>query len=500
MEKHGFILTVDQGTTGTRSSLVDSSGVIVGSAYQEITQHFPSPGWVEHDPKELFHSVMETIDNLLDEYEVAPENIRSIGITNQRETTLMWDKRTGKPIHNAIGWQCRRSTYICERYKEMGLQDEIHRVTGLTVDPYFCASKISWLLENVSGARELADEGRLAFGTVDSWIIWNLTNGLRHVTDYTNASRSMLFDIHLGEWSETLAEAMDIPLSLLPDVLPSSGSLAETGGNYFGGKAITISGIAGDQQSSLFGQACFSEGMVKATYGTGAFILANLGNRSLQSQNGLLTTIAWHLNGESVYALEGAVFSAGATVQWLRDELGIIDSSKESESLANDTQDNGGVYFVPAFSGLGAPYWDPRARGSISGISRGSTASHIARAALESIAFQCQDVFRVMQNDMKAPINVLRVDGGATENNFLMQFQADISEINIQRSIDAETTSLGAAYLAGLGSSFWKDTNEIASLWLPGNTWQPDMLPSVRKKLSNDWSRAVSRATEWIED
>ena len=500
MEKHGFILSIDQGTSGTRSSLVDSSGVIVGSAYQEITQYFPSPGWVEHDPEELFQSVLETIENLLDEFEVAPENIRSIGITNQRETTLIWDRRTGKPIYNAIGWQCRRSTYICEGYKEMGLQDNIQRVTGLTIDPYFCASKISWLLENVTGARELAREGRLAFGTVDSWIIWNLTNGLRHITDYTNASRTMLFDIRLGKWSEELAEAMDIPLSLLPEVVPSSGSVAEAGGNYFGGKAITITGIAGDQQSSLFGQACFDEGMVKTTYGTGAFILANLGNNPLRSQNELLTTIAWNLNGESIYALEGAVFSAGATIQWLRDELGIIESSKESETLANNVEDNGGVYFVPAFSGLGAPHWDPRARGSVSGISRGTNASHIARAALESIAFQCQDVFRVMQNDMKRDINVLRVDGGATENNLLMQFQADISDIDIQRSMDTETTSLGVAYLAGLGCNFWDSTDEIASLWLPGNTWKPGMLPSVRKKLSNDWSRAVNRAGNWIED
>ncbi|SVC86690.1 uncharacterized protein METZ01_LOCUS339544, partial [marine metagenome] len=305
MEKHGFILSIDQGTSGTRSSLVDSSGVIVGSAYQEITQYFPSPGWVEHDPEELFQSVLETIENLLDEFEVAPENIRSIGITNQRETTLIWDRRTGKPIYNAIVWQCRRSTYICEEYKEMGLNDKIQRVTGLTADPYFCASKISWLLENVTGARELAREGILAFGTVDSWLIWNLTNGLRHITDYTNASRTMLFDIRLGKWSEELAEAMDIPLSLLPEVVPSSGSLAEVGGNYFGGKPITITGIAGDQQSSLFGQACFNEGMAKTTYGTGAFILANLGKSPLQSQNGLLTTIAWNLNGESIYALEG---------------------------------------------------------------------------------------------------------------------------------------------------------------------------------------------------
>ena len=500
MEKHGFILSIDQGTSGTRSSLVDSSGVIVGSAYQEITQYFPSPGWVEHDPEELFQSVLETIENLLDEFEVAPENIRSIGITNQRETTLIWDRRTGKPIYNAIVWQCRRSTYICEEYMEMGLHDKIQRVTGLTVDPYFCASKISWLLENVTGARELAREGILAFGTVDSWLIWNLTNGLRHITDYTNASRTMLFDIRLGKWSEELAEAMDIPLSLLPEVVPSSGSLAEVGGNYFGGKTITITGIAGDQQSSLFGQACFDEGMAKTTYGTGAFILANLGKSSLQSQNGLLTTIAWNLNGESIYALEGGVFSAGATIQWLRDELGIIESSEESETLANNVEDNGGVYFVPAFSGLGAPYWDPRARGSVSGISRGTSASHIARAALESIAFQCEDVFRVMQNDMKREINVLRVDGGATENSLLMQFQADISDIHIQRSMDAETTSLGVAYLAGLGSGFWNSTDEIASLWLPGNTWKPDMLPSVRKKLNSDWSRAVSRAGDWIED
>ena len=500
MDKHGFILAIDQGTTSTKSSLIDSSGLIIGSSYQEIKQYFPSPGWVEHDPEEVFQSVIDTVENLLDEFEISPTNIKSIGITNQRETTLIWDRETGKPIYNAIVWQCRRSTEICQKYEDMGLKEKIHNITGLTVDPYFCASKITWLLENVNGARELAVKGRLAFGTVDSWIIWNLTNGLRHITDYTNASRTMLFDIRQGCWSEELAEAMDIPLSILPEVVPSSGVSAEAGGNYFGGQTIPIAGIIGDQQGSLFGQACFKEGMVKTTYGTGAFILANLGYKPIASKNGLLTTIAWNLEGRSVYALEGSVFSAGSTIQWLRDELGIIEYSDESESLAEQVSDNGGVYFVPAFSGLGAPYWDPRARATFSGISRGTNAAHITRAALESIAFQCQDVFSVMRNDMKKELDVLRVDGGATDNALLMQFQADLSEVEIQRSLTAEATSLGAAYLAGLGCDFWRNMDEIASLWVSGNTWKPDMLPSVREKLKDDWSRAIGRAGNWIQD
>ena len=454
MKKPEYILSIDQGTTGTRAGIVNQDGKLVASRYQEIKQFYPKPGWVEQDPIEIFESVSNTVGKLLDECKIQFSSITSVGITNQRETIIAWDKTTGKPVYNAIVWQCRRTTNYCNLLIDKGLSQTIKNTTGLTIDPYFSATKISWILENVPGARTLADNGSLAFGTVDSWLVWNLSHGSSHIIDITNASRTMLFDINKLEWSDELLNIMNIPESMLPEVVPSSGELANVS---FGlnNPSLPLTGIAGDQQSALFGQGCFEPGMVKVTYGTGAFLLINTGTELISTGKELLTTIGWSLNGHVSYALEGAVFSAGSTIQWLRDQIKIINNSSEVEDLALSVEDNGGVFFVPAFSGLGSPYWDPEARATIQGITGGSNRGHIARAAIESIAYQCDDVINLMLTQSNISLKEFKADGGASVNNTLMQFQSDISNFNIQRSSTSESTLLGAAYLSGIGSGFW---------------------------------------------
>ena len=416
MTSEGYILTVDQGTTGTRASLVDHSGQILWTTYKEVPQIYPRPGWVEQDPLLITESVFQTIEDLLDDYEVSPNEIRGLGLTNQRETTILWNKETGEPISNAVVWQCRRTADMCNDMKEKGLADKVYEVTGLPIDPYFSATKIRWILDNVPGAHQMARNDKLAFGTVDSWLIWHLTNGRSHITDVSNASRTMLFDIKSSEWSKEMLEIMDIPENMLPEVVSSSGNITTVSGNHFGGYTIPISGIAGDQQSALFGQCCFNPGMLKVTYGTGAFLLMNTGSELVRSGEGLLSTVAWDIEGEITYALEGGVFSAGSAVQWLRDEMGLISQAEEIEILANSVSDNGGVYFVPAFNGLGSPYWDPFARGSIQGLTRGSNKGHLARAILESIAYQCNEVLSLMFAEANRPITSLKADGGASSN------------------------------------------------------------------------------------
>ena len=494
-----YILTIDQGTTGTRAGLVDKCGQLLCSTYQEITPRYPRPGWVENDPNEIMDSVYSTVEELFSEFEITSENIVSIGLTNQRETTLLWDKTNGAPAYNAISWQCRRSTDICKSLIEREYTDFVRKVTGLTIDPYFSASKIQWVLENVPGARTSAQLGNLAFGTIDSWIVWNLTNGRSHVIEISNASRTMLFDINKVEWSDDLLDLFEIPRSILPEVVPSSGRLTTVGGNFFSGRAIPITGMCGDQQSSLFGQCCFDPGMIKITYGTGAFLLVNIGETPLIVHDGILTTIAWQLEGEINYALEGSVFSAGATVQWVRDQIGLIKESSDIERLASDVNNNGGVYLVPAFNGLGAPHWDPQARASIQGLTSGSNKGHIARAALESIAYQCEDVIQSMGRSVENTSKV-RVDGGASANNLLMQFQSDISHIEIERSSSVESTSLGAAYLAGLGAGFWANKDEIREIWKGSGLFSPTIDEKKRNALKSDWLKAISRSKRWAID
>ena len=498
MISEGYILTVDQGTTGTRSCLVDHSGQILWSSYKEVPQIYPRPGWVEQDPLLITDSVFQTIEDLLDEYEVSPREIRGLGLTNQRETTIVWNKETGEPISNAIVWQCRRTADICNDMKEKDLADKVYEVTGLPIDPYFSATKIRWILDNVPGAHQMARNDKLAFGTVDSWLIWHLTNGKSHITDVSNASRTMLFDIRSSKWSSEMLEIMDIPETMLPDVVSSSGNLTSVSGNHFAGYTIPLSGIAGDQQSALFGQCCFNPGMLKVTYGTGAFLLMNTGHELVRSGEGLLSTIAWDIEGEVTYALEGGVFSAGSAVQWLRDEMELISNADEIETLANSVSDNGGVYFVPAFNGLGSPYWDPFARGSIQGLTRGSNKGHLARAVIESIAYQCNEVLSLMFTEANRPITSLKADGGASANNLLMQFQADISGFSVNRAHSLETTSLGAAYLAGLGIGFWETQEEIARLWKTGGDFIPNFTTDIRDKLKRDWQRAAKRSLKWV--
>lgn len=498
MISEGYILTVDQGTTGTRSCLVDHSGQILWSSYKEVPQIYPRPGWVEQDPLLITDSVFQTIEDLLDDYEVSPREIRGLGLTNQRETTIVWNKETGEPISNAIVWQCRRTADICNDMKEKDLADKVYEVTGLPIDPYFSATKIRWILDNVPGAHQMARNDKLAFGTVDSWLIWHLTNGKSHITDVSNASRTMLFDIRSSKWSSEMLEIMDIPETMLPDVVSSSGNLTSVSGNHFAGYTIPLSGIAGDQQSALFGQCCFNPGMLKVTYGTGAFLLMNTGHELVRSGEGLLSTIAWDIEGEVTYALEGGVFSAGSAVQWLRDEMELISNADEIETLANSVSDNGGVYFVPAFNGLGSPYWDPFARGSIQGLTRGSNKGHLARAVIESIAYQCNEVLSLMFTEANRPITSLKADGGASANNLLMQFQADISGFSVNRAHSLETTSLGAAYLAGLGIGFWETQEEIARLWKTGGDFIPNFTTDIRDKLKRDWQRAAKRSLKWV--
>ena len=486
-----YILSIDQGTTSSRAILFNREGSIVAVSQKEFEQIYPKPGWVEHDPLEIWSSQVSVVTEAIAKAGLNSIDIHAIGITNQRETTIVWDKETGLPLCNAIVWQDRRTSDYCDSIrKEHG--DMIRQKTGLIIDSYFSATKVRWILENVPGARLKAMQGKLLFGTVDSWLIWKLSGGTTHVTDVSNASRTMLFDINTLKWDQTLLELFDIPMNMLPEVKSSSEVFGHTAGNILATK-IPIAGIAGDQQAALFGQMCTKVGMVKNTYGTGCFMLMNIGKKPVMSANNLLTTIAWKINGEVTYALEGGIFIGGAVVQWLRDELGLIKSSAEVEVLAATVKDNGGVYVVPAFAGLGAPHWDQHARGTITGITRGTNSGHFARAALESIAYQTMDVLKSMSADAGTPITELRVDGGASANTILMQFQADIMKCKVIRPQITEVTALGAAYLAGLATGFWSDVNEISAQWKVDRNFEPAELENY-DELINGWERAIKAA------
>jgi len=486
-----YILSLDQGTTSSRAIVFNREGSIVAVSQKEFEQIYPKPGWVEHNPLEIWATQVSVATEAIAKAGLNSIDIHAIGITNQRETTVVWDKETGLPVYNAIVWQDRRTSDYCDSIrKEHG--EMIRQKTGLIIDSYFSATKVRWILENVPGARQKAMEGKLLFGTVDSWLIWKLSGGTTHVTDVSNASRTMLFDINTLEWDKTLLEIFDIPVNMLPEVRSSSEVFCHTAGNILATK-IPISGIAGDQQAALFGQMCTKVGMVKNTYGTGCFMLMNIGKKPAMSANNLLTTIAWKINGEVTYALEGGIFIGGAVVQWLRDELGLIKSSDEVEELAAKVKDNGGVYVVPAFAGLGAPHWDQHARGTITGITRGTNSGHFARAALESIAYQTMDVLKSMEADAGTPISELRVDGGATANNILMQFQADIMKCKVIRPQVTEVTALGAAYLAGLATGFWRDVEEISAQWKVERNFEPAELENY-DELVNGWERAIKAA------
>lgn len=486
-----YILALDEGTTSARAILFNKKGEIVSSSQQEFTQIYPQPSFVEHDPLELYSAQYSALTQAIAKIGATPDEIAAIGITNQRETTIVWDKNTGKPIYNAIVWQCRRTAPICEALKNQGLEDYIRKTTGLKIDAYFSATKIKWILDNVKGARKKAENGDLLFGTVDTWIIWKLSKGKIHITDYTNASRTMLFDINNLCWDKKLLDILNIPESMLPQVKSSSENYGSV--NILG-EEVTVSGIAGDQQAALFGQRCFSEGDIKNTYGTGCFLLMNTGHTAYNSQNGLITTIAATQKSEQInYALEGSVFVGGAVIQWLRDELGLISSSAESEKFATAVENSNGVYIVPAFAGLGAPYWDMYAKGTITGLTRGSGKNHIIRAALEAIAYQTNDLIRAMADDSDIKIKSIRVDGGASANNFLMQFQADISNISVLRPSGVEATALGAAFLAGLGVGFWKDKSEILKIPLGQTEFLPSITKAAREDLYNGWKEAVNK-------
>ena len=496
MEKK-YILALDQGTTSSRAIIFDKSGKIVKTAQKEFTQIYPKAGWVEHDPMEIWGTQSGVAREVLETAGISPSEVAAIGITNQRETTVVWDKTTGKPVYNAIVWQCRRTAGICDGLKAAGHEQYIRDNTGLVVDAYFSGTKVKWILDNVEGARAKAEAGDLLFGTIDSWLIWNLTRGKKHVTDYSNASRTMLYNIVDLKWDDKILEAMNVPASMLPEVMQSSEVYGVTDPQTFGGAEIPIAGIAGDQQAALFGQACYSEGMVKNTYGTGCFMLMNTGEKMVPSKNGLLTTIAWGLDGKVEYALEGSIFMAGASVQWLRDEMKMITDAQDSEYYATKVEDTNGVYMVPAFAGLGAPYWDMYARGTMVGLTRGANKNHIIRATLESIAYQTRDVIDAMQADSGIELSELKVDGGATANNFLMQFQSDILGVDVARPVVAETTALGAAYLAGLAVKFWDSKEQIAKNWAVDETFKNEIPEVKRTELYGGWQRAVERSRSW---
>jgi len=494
-----FILALDQGTTSSRAIVFDRKGEIVSTAQKEFRQIYPKAGWVEHDGNEIWSSQAGVAAEAITKVGLNGTNIAAIGITNQRETTLIWDRETGKPVYNAIVWQDRRTSDFCDQLKKQdGMIAKIREKTGLIIDAYFSATKIKWILDNVEGVREKAEQGRLAFGTMDSWIIWNFTRGTTHVTDVTNASRTMLYNIHKGEWDKEILDILDIPESLLPEVKSSSEVYAQTKTTLFASK-VPIAGIAGDQQAALFGQRCISSGMVKNTYGTGCFMVMNTGTEPIASENNLLTTIAWEIDGKVEYALEGSIFIAGAIVQWLRDELGLIRNSPEVEALAASVPDNNGVYLVPAFAGLGAPHWNQHARGSIVGLTRGAGAGHIARAALEGIAYQTIDVLKAMEADSGIDIRELRVDGGASANNLLMQFQSDVLQAPVVRPKTLETTALGAAYLAGLAVGYWKNHSEIDNQWQLDKRFEPSMTQKDAEELIKGWDRALKATMAWSE-
>ncbi|CAL7903880.1 glycerol kinase GlpK [Fusobacterium necrophorum] len=495
-----YIVALDQGTTSSRAILFDENQSIVGVAQKEFTQYYPKEGWVEHDPMEIWSSQSGVLAEVIARAGITQHDIIAIGITNQRETTIVWDKNTGKPVYNAIVWQCRRTAKICDELRKIdGLEEYIKDSTGLVLDAYFSGTKIKWILDNVEGAREKAEKGDLLFGTVDTWLIWNLTHGEVHATDYTNASRTMLYNIKELKWDERLLQELGIPKQMLPDVRDSSGNYGYANLGGTGGHRVPIAGVAGDQQSALFGQACFNEGESKNTYGTGCFLLMNTGEKFVKSNNGLVTTIAIGLNGKVQYALEGSIFIGGASVQWLRDELRLVNESKDTEYFARKVKDNGGVYVVPAFVGLGAPYWDMYARGAILGLTRGANKNHIIRATLESIAYQTRDVLEAMQEDSGIQLAELKVDGGAAANNFLMEFQADILGTKVRRPVVLETTALGAAYLAGLAVGFWESKEEIKGKWILDQEFVPNMEEKEKEKKYRGWKKAVSRAREWEE-
>lgn len=491
-------MALDQGTTGSRAIIFNHSGTIVSNNSKEFKQIYPKPGWVEHDPMEIWSSQIEVAKNALNKARLKAVDIAAIGITNQRETTVVWDKKTGKPVYNAIVWQCRRTASLCDQLKKKGFTEVISKKTGLVIDAYFSGTKIKWILDNVDGVMEKSQRGEVLFGTVDSWLIWNLTKGKAHVIDYSNASRTMLFNIHNLDWDEEILAELDIPREMLPKVLPSSYIYGNTDKEIFG-REIPISGDAGDQQAALFGQDCYEPGMAKNTYGTGCFILMNTGEKIVSSKNGLLATIAWGVNGKVEYALEGSIFIGGAVVQWLRDEIGLIKNSREIEKYALKVKDTNGVYLVPAFVGLGAPYWDMYARGIIVGLTRGAKREHILRAAEESIAYQCRDVLEVIQKDSGINLKKLKVDGGAARDNFLMQFQSDILGVPVVRPKVVETTALGAAYLSGLAVGYWKDKEEIAQKWKVDREFSPNMDEKIKEKLYKGWKKAVSRSLKWEE-
>lgn len=489
-----YILALDQGTTSSRAILFDKQQNIIGISQKEFTQHYPKEGWVEHDPMEIYSSQYAVMMEVIAQSGVDVKDIKGIGITNQRETTILWDAKTGRPVYNAIVWQCRRTADRIDQLKQQGLEEYIRKTTGLVPDAYFSATKIAWILDHVPQGRERAKKGEILFGTVDSWLIWKLSSGKVHVTDYTNASRTMLFNINTLSWDEKLLDALDIPVQMLPQVKNSSEIYAYT---TIQGEEIPIAGIAGDQQAALFGQCCFEQGQAKNTYGTGCFLLMNTGNKPCFSQNGLITTIAIGLNGKVQYALEGSVFVGGAVIQWIRDEMRFINESKDAEYYAQKVEDTGGVYLVPAFTGLGAPHWDMYARGCIIGITRGTKREHIIRAAQESIAYQSYDLVKAMEKDTGVSIRELKVDGGASRDAFLMQFQADVLDCEVRRPMIRETTALGAAYLAGLAVGVWKDTDEIRKLWNCDTVFQSQMKAERREKLLRDWHRAVERSKGW---
>ncbi|WP_432792575.1 glycerol kinase GlpK [Peptacetobacter hiranonis] len=498
MEKK-YIMALDRGTTSSRCIIFDKDGNIIKVAQKEFEQIYPKPGWVEHDAMEIWGSQSGVMREAVDTAGINPEEIAAIGITNQRETTVVWDKKTGKPIYNAIVWQCRRTSEICDELKEKGLTKCIREKTGLIIDAYFSATKVKWILDNVEGARERAKKGELLFGTIDTWLIWKLTGGRVHVTDYSNASRTMMYNINTLEWDKDILKELDIPEIMLPEVKESSCVYGYTDSGLFADIKIPIAGCAGDQQSALFGQNCFEEGTAKNTYGTGCFLLMNTGEKPVKSENGLLTTISWGVDGKVEYALEGSIFMGGASIQWLRDELRMIKSAADSEKYAMRVENTNGVYVVPAFTGLGAPYWDMYARGTIVGLTRGAKKEHLIRATLESIAYQTKDVLEAMQNDSGIELKSLKVDGGASNNNFLMQFQSDILNVKIDRPKIVETTALGAAYLAGLAVGFFKSKEDIKKRWVCDREFEPKMSEEVREKSYKDWKRAVERSLAWEE-
>ena len=493
-----FILAFDQGTTSSRAIIFDRNGLPVSVAQKEFTQYYPKPGWVEHDPDEIWSTQAGVAVEAITKAGLEAASIAAIGITNQRETTVVWNRRTGKPVYNAIVWQDRRTAEFCDQLKKEGQSTMVLEKTGLIIDAYFSATKIRWILNHVKGARKLAEDGHLAFGTVDSWLVWNLTRGKLHITDVTNASRTMLFNIHTLKWDEELLEMFNIPASMLPEVRSSSEIYGKTSGQL--GYGIPIAGIAGDQQASLFGQMCIEPGMVKNTYGTGCFMIMNIGNKPITSKNKLLTTIAWQIGNDTQYALEGSIFIAGAVVQWLRDGLGIIKKSEDIEKLAAKVKDSDGVYFVPAFAGLGAPHWNQHARGTLVGITRGTTSAHIARAALDSIAYQTLEVLLAMQNDSGINIRELRVDGGATVNNQLMQIQSDLLQVNVIRPKITEITALGAAYLAGLAVNYWSDVRDLKQQWQIDRIFSPVIEAEENHLLIKGWHRAVNASKAWADD